>query len=169
MNQIKSIFINLLRWPRWGEWLATFGLVLVFVPFMAKKKEWYPFSHFPMYSNLADIWTLKVTNEKDEPVSIQRELQGGPNSIRKLATARLREVQKEWGIKNTAALTPKAWAEAAKRTMEYLAANHPPRPNTKAAAAKALRVYRVEYGISGGEADKKDIFLFESPMPAPKN
>jgi hypothetical protein len=146
------------------RWLKSFGLVIFFVPFMSKVEEWYPFSHFPMYSNLAEIWTLQLTNEKDEPLSPQNDFTGRPNSIRKLTTARMRQVQAEWGISTVTAAesNPQAYAEAAKRTLTWLVETHPPKG--RAAEATALKLWKISHSVEEGAAVKKRVLIYEHPM-----
>jgi hypothetical protein len=158
-------FLHFFKIPRVQKAIGTFGLVLVFMPFMSKREEWYPFSHFPMYSHLGEIWTLELTDENMVPVSIQKEFQPGPNSIRKLATTRLRDLQKERSIASTKQLVLDDWAEAGRRTLQFLFENHKVRKNTRLAAAKTLKLFRVEYTLQNGKGIYNHVPILEFPNP----
>jgi hypothetical protein len=145
------------------RWIAAFGFVLLAVPLMTKIKECYPFSNFPMYSSLEDIWTLQLTNEKNQPLSTQRDFSGDANSIRKLTTSRLRQVQRERNI-TTVNLRPEDWHEAGRRTFQWLLENHQPRA-PEAVDANALRLWRKEYVIQNGSFKGQYTLLIEYPMP----
>ena len=141
------------------KWLATFILVIIFVPFMEWREECYPFSHFPMYSTLSGIWTLKLTDENGKYLSLQRQFTGGPNSLRKLTTARLRQVKIEKKYSKMTDLKDEDWSEACRRTMIWILENH--KATGEAAKAKSLRMWREEYSSAGGKLTKKKIPLYE--------
>jgi hypothetical protein len=150
---------------RLRPWLSRFILVILFVPFMEWKGECYPFSHFPMYSNLGDIWTLKLTDENDQYLSVQRQFSGKPNSIRKLNHGRLRQVQAERKISNVKDLGPAEWEEAGRRTLTWLLENH--KPMGDAAKVKSLKLWREEYHLAKqGGIEKRRILVIDFPMPA---
>lgn len=145
------------------RWIAAFGLVALAVPLKTKIKECYPFSNFPMYSSLEDVWTLQLTNEKNQPLSTQRDFSGDANSIRKLTTSRLRQVQRERNI-TTINLRPEDWHEAGRRTFQWLLENHEPKA-PEAVEANALRLWRKEYTIQNGGFKGQYTLLIEYPMP----
>ena len=149
--------------PGMRRWIPAFWLVILAVPLMTKIKEWYPFSNFPMYSSLADIWTLQLTNEKNQTISSQRDFTGDANSIRKLTTARLRQVQKERNI-TTGMLKPEDWHEAGRRTLQWLVENHQPKA-PQVVEANALRLWRKEYVLSDKNFNGRYTLLIEYPMP----
>jgi hypothetical protein len=146
--------------------LGSFWLVLIFVPFMSKIGEWYPFSHFPMYSRLDDIWTLVLTDENGSEISTQNSFEPRPNAIRKLTTSRLRDVRKEAG-KRMSEISPGGpeWKEAVNRTLTWLIANHKPKENLN--RVKELQVWHVDYVVENNRAFKKRTLLHSVPMPAP--
>lgn len=158
------------------RYLGAFFLVILFVPILAipeknylrgrvlpKHPECYPLSHFPMYSNLKNIWTYKLTNEKDEYLSAQREFKGRPNSIRKLFNGRQNQYMEEKGIKSPSGLKPEDWAEIGRRTFTWLLENHEPMGN--AAKAKAFRLWKEEYKLVNKELRKNRILVVEFPAP----
>jgi hypothetical protein len=149
----------------WKHWLSSFWLILLFVPFMWKVKEWYPFSHFPMYSNLAEIWTLQMTDENNRTISTQGDFLGRPNSLRKLTTSRLRQVQKERNITLVKNVRLEDWAEAARRTMVWILERH--QPQGVAAQAKAFRVWHLSFTSTAGEPTEERVLLYEHPNPYP--
>lgn len=158
------------------RYLGAFFLVILFVPILAipeknflrgtvlpKDPECYPLSHFPMYSNLKNIWTYKLTNEKDEYLSAQREFKGRPNSIRKLFNGRQDQYMEEKNIKTPSRLKPEDWAEIGRRTFTWLLENHEPMGN--AANAKAFRLWKEEYKLVDKKLEKKRILIVEFPAP----
>ncbi len=159
-DSLKSSFLK-----NRAQLLGTFGLVIVFVPLMSKLKECYPFSHFPMYSRLEQIHTLKLTDQDGNKISTQKQFAGGPNSIRKLATARARQVQKERKRSLVADMTAEDWQEVTTRTLTWLLKNHPPREEATK-KAKSFKLWRVEYSTENGLKVTKDVFLGEHPNTA---
>ncbi len=142
--------------------LSAYWLVILFVPIMYHLKECYPFSHFPMYSNLGEIWTLKLTDENNNVISTQNDFIGRPNSIRKLTWARVRQVIKERGL-SSKTLRPTDWHEASQRTFKWLLQNHKPRPQIQ--SIKALRLWKMDMQLVSGKFQRTYTLLIEHPMP----
>ena len=85
---------------RWFWTQFPFAPLLVLVLGLQLIKEFYPFSHFPMYQRFDEQATyLFITNEKDEPLPMQTHFSYKGARLKKSFKNSLREVAEDHGRK----------------------------------------------------------------------
>ena len=142
-----------------------FRAMLLLVLFLFIAKERYPFSNFPMYSNVdeeADI--LYVTDQADQALPMDAVFRTGSGTSKKMYKKELNALTKTTGRKLEEA-TPEDRATAGRAVMttilERIRTKHMPPSVTH------LRFYRKTFRLEdGGLAHLEPERLAEFPVPA---
>jgi hypothetical protein len=114
------------------------GMTLV----LAVVKEWYPFSHFPMYSSFEDYtYYVFVTDEHDRPVAVESLYGIRTSVLKKVYQRELRKLAKNHPS-GTKGLPYEQRFPAGVDTLNFLRDNaaHPPKVEHLA----HLKLYQVE-------------------------
>lgn len=143
-----------------------FRALLLVVLFLFVVKERYPFSNFPMYSNLdkeADI--LYVTDQADQALPMDSVFRTGSGTSKKMYKKELNSLTKTTGRKLEVA-TPEDRAAAGRAVMATILERI--RPKNLPAGVTHLRLYRKTFRLeNGGLAHLEPEFLAEFPVPTP--
>lgn len=111
---------QLLAWARrwWSRDVCAAFLVALALYVI---KEWYPFTHFPMYSRLEPSATVVfVTDQENRPISLKRAFGYASSNAKKSFNARLEKAAAKHGRRWTEN-HPDDWAEAGKEMLEFFA------------------------------------------------
>jgi len=123
-------------------------LLWAFVAVCALVQEWYPFSHFPMYSNFEPhTYYIYLADSEDRPVALQSEFGIRTSNFKKIYDRKLRELGKG-KPRGTKSLTPEERAEAGRYAIGFLRQNSVKR--SRAQAFPALKLYEVQIRMEGG-------------------
>ena len=142
-----------------------------FVAFSLAVKECYPFSHFPMYSNIAPgSHYYYLADENDEPVSIKLGFGMAASSMKKMYHSHLTpmafERSEEAGKQIKASeLGPEDQALAGSKLFDYLMPRGANRRWWRENHPETLRLYRVDIRREGKELSEETRLIYERPMP----
>ncbi len=143
-----------------------FRAMLLVVLFLFLVKERYPFSNFPMYSNLdeeADI--LYVTDQEDRALPMDAVFRTGSGTSKKMYKKEVNTQVKATGRK-LASTTPEDRATAGRAVMDTLITRV--RRKHLPASATHFRLYRKTFRLQdGGLSQLPPERLAEIPVPAP--
>jgi hypothetical protein len=143
-------------------WLVRFGLVLVLTPFMLWRKEWYPFSHFPMYSAFSSrTFSVFITDSRDRPLPSYPNFDCPTSMLKKIVVNKLRRYKVESGERRMIDLPRSAWEDAGREALEWLRENRPPRD--PALEGEPLRLYAEELFFNDGRVCRETWMLAELP------
>ena len=141
-----------------------FRAMLLLVLFLFIVKERYPFSNFPMYSNVdeeADI--LYVTDQADRALPMDAVFRTGSGTSKKMYKKELNALTKTTGRKLEEA-TPEDRATAGRAVMATIVERI--RPKAMPAGVTHLRFYRKTFRLEdGGLAHLEPERLAELPVP----
>lgn len=145
-------------------------LMWAFVVFSLSVKECYPFSHFPMYSNLASgSHYFYLADENDEPVSVKRGFGMAASSMKKMYHSHLTpmaEVRSEEAGKRIKAseLGPEDQALAGEKLFDYLMPRGEKRRWWRENHPETLRLIRVDIKRRGKELSEVTHLIYERPI-----
>ena len=143
-----------------------FRAMLLVVLFLFIVKERYPFSNFPMYSNVdeeADI--LYVTDQADAALPMDAVFRTGSGTAKKMYKKELSTISKAAGRKLETA-TPEDRAAAGRAVMATIVERI--RPKAMPASVSQLRLYRKTFRLKDGRlAHLEPERLVELPVPTP--
>lgn len=118
--------------------------------------EWYPFSHFPMYSkNRDEAFVLYVTDENDRLLPTREHFQRTGSTVKKHHDAILKKMKSEGRIKRIDEAGPNEDKEVAAEVLSRLQAAASARPWQK------LRLYRKTWSLEQGTLNYQTILLGE--------
>ena len=126
-------------------------------------KEWYPFSHFPMYSRLDPRATLVfLTDQNDEPLGFRTQFGFAASNAKKKYNSRLDEVASEHGRRFFSA-SPEDKKEAAADLLDYFY-DRRRKGKFEARQVTELRFYHRVLEWKGGKMHETDEFLASKPL-----
>jgi len=138
-------------WLQLGRLLAAPAVLSLFLGyFMLWRKEWYPFSHFPMYSVLATKTNaLYMTDMNDTLIPFARLGLDAP-TVKKLINTEMRKYKASGAVRRMSDLTDAHWTEAAEVVVKQM------RENWKVQRGNmAFRLYRKDYTTENGVVTTK--------------
>jgi hypothetical protein len=142
---------------------APFGPMLLLVLFLFVVKERYPFSNFPMYSNLdheADI--IYITGQADQALPMEKVFRTGSGTTKKMYKKELNALTKTTGRKLVHA-TAEDRAEAGRAVMATML--HRIRYKHMPPGVSQLRLYRKTFRLEEtGLAHLEPERLVEQPL-----
>jgi hypothetical protein len=139
---------------------GRFGVVALLTVFMLWREEWYPFSHFPMYSAFINqTHYVYVTDSHDRLLPMTSAFGSSSATLKKMLRTKIRRVKIEEGYKKFADIPHSEWEEAAKETLAWLREHHPPRDPRL--ADEPLRLYLREFSIESGRVASATQLLAE--------
>ena len=143
-----------------------FRPMLLVVLFLFIVKERYPFSNFPMYSNLdAEADILYVTDQADQALPMDAVFRTGSGTSKKMYKKELNAFTKTTGRKLEDA-KPEDRLTAGRAVMDTLAERI--RPQKMPSGVTALRLYRKTFRLENGAlAQLAPERLAEVPVPTP--
>jgi hypothetical protein len=96
---------------------------VVLAGFLLWRKEWYPFSHFPMYSGLPeDVWTVELTDAEDHPIPMLAVFHTSISNLKKIVNSNNRSGKEALKLKRKADLPETVWAASGRAALDWLAA-----------------------------------------------
>jgi len=140
-------------------------LLWALVAICALLQEWYPFSHFPMYSNFEPYtYYVYVADETDQPVPLVSTFGIRAANLKKIYDRELRQLAKGLprGMKS---LSLEQRAVAGNYAIEFLRANTVDRRRTD--ALDGLRFYQVDIRMDHGHIAKHAQLIAEWRVPVP--
>ena len=119
--------------------------------------EEFPFSNFPMYSNLSPKSDyLYLTNAKDQPMGCQSIFNLKTDVLKKMYNARLKE------LKGKSLDAADGRRQAGRKTLADLSSRQSEKV-LQIVGVGGLRLYRVELTRTGGKIDSSTELLVEIP------
>lgn len=146
-------------------------LMWAFVVFSLGVKECYPFSHFPMYSNLASgSHYFYLADENDDPVSVKLGFGMAASSMKKMYHSHLTPMagvrSEEAGKRIKASeLGPEDQALAGEKLFDYLMPRGEKRRWWRENHPKTLRLIRVDIKRSGKELSEDARLIYGRAIP----
>jgi hypothetical protein len=145
MMAIPTILRSLLKSAR--SWAV---LVLVTVACL-QLKEWFPFSHFPMYSkNREESIVLYLTDENDEVIPTGPAFGYPAFRLKKLHDTALRKLKSSGELQRVSEATPAHLAEIADEVLAFVKTGQPRAGYVLPAYAK-LRLHRQRLRLADGK------------------
>ena len=98
----------------------TAVLAVIFAGFLFWRRDWYPFSNFPMYSILPSAtWALRATDMEDKPLPLEQIGVDAP-TLKKMINAELFRFKEAGIIRRVSESTLEHWQQAATNVVERL-------------------------------------------------
>jgi len=175
MSDLKTTAWNVLaRAGREARMLAVF-LVIAAACLVAKGRgseaqryEWFPFSHFPMYSDFADRdYYVYVADSQARALGTETLTDFRSTKLKKIFNTRLSKIQKEHG-KRKHQLTAEQCAPAGIHTLQWLYENSSPAARKVLRAGAPLGIYRVYISVEDGkvvETEPEAVGRWSPAMP----
>ena len=139
---------------------TPFLAVIVLALLMQATKEFYPFSHYPMYSDLPpSVEYYYLTTTKGEPLPQVRYFGFSTSWTKKMLNSRLKKIT---GGRNIDEASPAEIKEAGQQTLEYLMDHCKDHVRT-ALVAEGLQLHRVLVERSGNRLIRKPWVIAELP------
>ena len=157
-DQVCAVRRNLFSWAR-ANWRHPAMVLPALILFTQIIGEFYPFSHFPMYSNPSDqpsdyIFVVDAANRTEDgeyiPVSMEDVFGVRAAKAKKIFISRLKDYAKDRGVERED-LTPEQTAEVAATLLEYLRGRAKAIRKTEqlpARLALVRGVIRAEFGVA---------------------
>lgn len=126
---------------------------------MLWRKEWYPFSHFPMYSVFSSkVIALHVTDAEGRLLPMQPVFGTSSSTLKKIITTKMRHRKREGRYRRWVDMPLSEWEAAGAETLQWLVDNHPPR---RQAPGTRLRLHMKELELRDGRVHRGTVALAE--------
>ncbi len=143
------------------NWLRLPWLALVFTLICLKAKEFFPFSHFPMYSRFPAASTcLYLADETDQVLFSRPTFDVASSTLKKIMGTKLKAAKKAAGDDVALDELPEAVRQkAGLEVLEWVMATHPPKD--PAVIHGKLRLYELEYRVKDGKIETTRTLIAE--------
>ena len=130
-----------------------FKLTIFMVIFMWFVKEWYPFSHFPMYSSFARHTSyLYIADANNEPLPMQTLFGVRTSNLKKIYKTELKKIARSKGVSESKLADEDKFA-AGVAVLTYL--RRTGGSNAAAARVPTLKLYNVEIRLRDRKIEKE--------------
>lgn len=137
----------------WGR--IPLKLCLATVLLCGWLQEWYPFSHFPMYSSLGDRTRyFYVTDEGDRPIPLADAFGVRAAFFKKLMEERQRSLWDEASRRLGSEADEEAWLEVEREAGEWALEYIRERADAEMTGAERLILWRVDIALVEGELER---------------
>ena len=144
-------------WGKTGLGLGSLTALVVIALLLQWIGEEFPFSNFPMYSNLSTKSDyLYLTNEEDQPLGCQSIFNLKTDVLKKMYNARLKE------LKGKSLDAADGRRQAGRKTLADLSSRQTEKV-LQIVGVGGLRLYRVELTRTRGKIDSSTELLVEIP------
>ncbi len=144
-------------WEKTGLGLGSLTALVVIALLLQWIGEEFPFSNFPMYSNLSTKSDyLYLTNEEDQPLGCQSIFNLKTDVLKKMYNARLKE------LKGKSLDAADGRRQAGRKTLADLSSRQTEKV-LQIVGVGGLRLYRVELTRTRGKIDSSTELLVEIP------
>jgi len=144
-------------WEKTGLGLGSLTALVVIALLLQWIGEEFPFSDFPMYSNLSTKSDyLYLTNAEDQPLGCQSIFNLKTDVLKKMYNARLKE------LKGKSLDAADGQRQAGRKTLADLSARQTEKV-VQIVGVGGLRLYRVELTRTRGKIDSSTELLVEIP------
>ena len=144
-------------WEKTGLGLGSLTALVVIALLLQWIGEEFPFSNFPMYSNLSTKSDyLYLTNEEDQPLGCQSIFNLKTDVLKKMYNARLKE------LKGKSLDAADGLRQAGRKTLADLSSRQTEKV-LQIVGVGGLRLYRVELTRTRGKIDSSTELLVEIP------
>lgn len=136
-----------------------FTFVLVMVGILALMREWYPFSHFPMYARFENYtYYVYVTDHNETPLPVESLFGIRTANLKKIYQKELRRIARDHP-RGTKGLPREQRREAGDYVLQFLRENSAnPR---KTDAIRGLKLYQVDIRGVNGRIEKEAYLVGE--------
>ena len=133
---------------------------LVLTIFMAVVQEWYPFSHFPMYSSFEPLaFYIYVADKEDVPYAMQRDFGTRTARLKKIYEGELKRLARNHP-RGSKSLTREERLPAGDLAMDFLLKNASDQ-GQKLFESRGLRLYQVDIRYENDKITKTPMLVGE--------